>query len=468
MSKRLLHTVSLRRRVTIGVLLVLCVVLVGLVLLVNTLFAAQYRRSLNTVLTDRVQLAQQLARQGVAPEMLIRRVDARSVRAELVLPDGRAFGSLNDHPAAVQESAPRQVRLTGRGNVNGATLTVTADTSVLDRAQSTLLQVLVFTGLCALILTAGLLVVTVRFALAPLDAMTGLARSIAQGDRGRRLSPARTDTELGRTAGAFDEMLDALEGAERQARAAEAASKESEERTKRFVADAAHELRTPLTGVQAAAQAVVQQAPDADPAERERLQMLLVRESRRAGQLVNDLLDLARIDAGVDLRHEPVDLLELACSEADRVRLVHPNLDVGVTGQQAVATGDPARITQILANLLDNACQATPGGGQVSISVEPPNGVAEVWVRDTGPGVPASERERIFDRMVRLEEARTRRTGGSGLGLTIARGLARAGGGDLTCEEPPAGTPGAAFRLVLPVAPTAPGGPGLGDQHQRR
>ena len=110
---------------------------------------------------------------------------------------------------------------------------------------------------------------------------------------------------MGRTAAAFDDMLDALEGAEHQARLAEGAARASAERTKRFVADAAHELRTPIAGVQAAAEAVLQQPADAAAADRERLQLLLVRESRRAGQLVNDLLDLARIDAGVELTRVP-------------------------------------------------------------------------------------------------------------------------------------------------------------------
>jgi signal transduction histidine kinase len=301
------------------------------------------------------------------------------------------------------------------------------------------------------VVTGVVLVVTVRLALSPLDAMTNLARSITRGGRGRRLSPTRPETELGRTAEAFDDMLDALEGAEHQARVAEAASRASEERTRRFVADAAHELRTPIAGVQAAAEAVLQQAPDADVEDRDRLHLLLVRESRRAGQLVNDLLDLARIDAGIELNAAPVDLRALADAQAERIRVLAPELTVTVEGPATVVPADEARITQIVANLLDNARHATGPDGHVGVWLRRSGPYAELLVTDDGYGVPATDRERIFDRLVRLDNARDRRFGGSGLGLPIARGFARAHGGDLTCETPAPGTTGAVFRLLLPL-----------------
>jgi signal transduction histidine kinase len=294
--------------------------------------------------------------------------------------------------------------------------------------------------------------------------MARLARSIAGGDRGWRLAPNRTDTELGRTAAAFDDMLDALEGAERQARAAEVAARAAAERTRRFVADAAHELRTPITGVQAVAEAVLQQGVDADPEERERLHLLLVRESRRASQLVDDLLDLARIDAGAELQYGPVDLRALADTEAARAGLLAPELAVDVVGPALVVNADNARVTQILANLMDNARQATAGKGKITVRIdtraEAAGPFAEIVVSDDGPGVPAPDRERIFDRLVRLDDARDRRSGGSGLGLAIARGFARAHGGDLTCTAPPPDHRGAVFQLRLPVA----GGPSIFEQ----
>jgi two-component system OmpR family sensor kinase len=275
--------------------------------------------------------------------------------------------------------------------------------------------------------------------------MTALARSITRGDRGRRLAPTRTDTELGRTAAAFDDMLDALEGAERQARWSEA-------RTRQFVADAAHELRTPLAGVQAVAEAAV--APGLDADERDRLHVLLLRESHRAGRLVDDLLALARIDAGIELRREPVELRALADTEAERVRLRAPGRAIEVAGGPVTVTGDPVRLAQVLANLLDNALRHA--AATVSVTVGPGG---RVQVSDDGPGVPPADRERIFDRLVRLDESRAAHDGGAGLGLAIARGIARAHGGDLVCLPASHGgdARGATFRLSLPAAPSADG-----------
>jgi two-component system OmpR family sensor kinase len=451
-----LHTTSLRRRVTVLVLAVLLAVLLAVIVLVSVLFGVASNRDATGLVNDRVVLAQQLARQGVGPRALMLRVDVGDVRALLVLPDGESYGSSN-HGAAPLRT--RQVTLTAPGVLNGARLTVQVDSSALSAAQTRLRRLLVLTGLGALVVTAAVLVLVVRVALRPLDTMTGLARSIARGGRGRRLWPTRTDTELGRTAAAFDDMLDALEGAETQARTAEAAARtaeaaarESAERTKRFVADAAHELRTPIAGVTAVAEAVLQQPPDADPDERERLHLLLVRESRRAAQLVDDLLDLARIDAGVDLQRQPVNLRVVAEGQAERVRLLAPSLTVAVHGPEVTVVGDAARITQILANLLDNARQATPADGHIWLELGTTGPFAEVRVVDSGHGVPAADRERIFDRLVRLDQSRDRRSGGSGLGLAIARGFARAHGGELSCEIVPPGQPGAVFRLVLPLA----------------
>ena len=254
-------------------------------------------------------------------------------------------------------------------------------------------------------------------------------------------------------------MLDELEGAEATARSSEA-------RTRRFVADAAHELRTPLAGVRAAAEAAVD--PELPPADRERLHLLLLRETGRAARLVDDLLALARIDAGIELHPVPVDLAELARAEVERARLRAPGVQLRVSGEPLVVPGDPQRLGQVLANLLDNARRHAPPGGTVTVSVGPEQdgaardgaaggaGRATLTVTDTGPGVPAADRERIFERLVRLDEARSADDGGAGLGLAIARGIARAHGGDLTCVEPPAGA-GAAFRLELPLSrPAAP------------
>ena len=422
------RTASLRRRVTLTALGVVGVVLVAAGLVVHAVFTAQAERGLNALLAGRVQLAKQLARQNVAPTNLVRRVDAPGLRVSLTLPSGERLGQ-----APVRGSTLRQARATlaGPPRIAGARLVVSADTALLSNATRTLRQVLLGAGATALVLTALGLAVGMRLALAPLDAMTGLARRIAAGRRGGRLRPSRPGTELGRAASAFDDMLDALEA--------------SEERTRQFVADAAHELRTPIAGVRAAAEAVLSLGPDADPEQRDRLQVLLVRESERAGRLVEDLLELARLDAGFVPARDPVDLAALARVHADRVRLLSPDLTVELTGDPHVwAEGDADRLTQVIGNLTDNARRAMEGRGTLTITVTRA-GHARLTVRDTGPGIPPADRDRVFDRLVRLDTAR--RSGGAGLGLPIARGIARAHGGDLRYVDVPGG---ACFELVLP------------------
>ncbi|HET6257032.1 MAG TPA: HAMP domain-containing sensor histidine kinase [Pseudonocardia sp.] len=456
-----LRTVSLRRRVTALSMLVLAAVLVLVGVLTDVVFATQTRAHLHDELTVRAALADRLVTEGLPTPEVVRRVEAPGIRAVVVAADGAVYdgGEPERAPGPPWRQGPGDY--TGRDGwgdgsgagpgrsdqvlqqplVNGARLTLVADGAQVTAAQRLLRRTLLLLSIAALAVAGVVTLLTTRVALAPLDAMTALARSITRGDRGRRLAPSRTDTELGRTASAFDAMLDELEGAEASARASEA-------RTRQFVADAAHELRTPLAGVQAAAEAAI--APGLDAEERDRLHLLLLRESHRAGRLVDDLLALARIDAGIELRHEPVDLLELARAEAERVRLLAPNRTVEVRGDSAVVPGDPARLGQVLGNLLDNARRYTPSGGRITVGVSV-RGAATLLVTDTGPGVPPADRERIFDRLVQLDEARTADGGGAGLGLAIARGIARAHGGDLRCVDPPDGT-GAAFALILPIS----------------
>ncbi|RJQ69119.1 sensor histidine kinase [Pseudonocardiaceae bacterium YIM PH 21723] len=431
-----MKTVSLRWRVTWSAIAVLAATLVFSTFLVDTLFAAQSKRDVSVALGNRAQMAEQLARQGATPRELINRLNRGGVHVRVIGPDGRVYGFIDAEHEPGEPPPPMLERdLTG-----GAKVYLTTEVSPLTQAQVRLRRLLLLVGLGTLAVATAMLVFGVRLALRPLDTMAGLANSIAGGQRGGRLAPVRTDTELGRTAAAFDDMLDALEGAEAQA-------KESERRTKQFVADAAHELRTPIAGIQAVAEAVAQAGPDTDPETRERLLLLAVRESRRAGRLVEDLLSLAKLDAGMEHPKSEVDLLALVRSEVDSQLLVHPGLEVAVTGTPVTVAAD-SRLSQVIGNLLDNARRYGTAGIQVEVRA---GDRAVVEVTDSGPGVPPADRERIFDRLVRLESARDRDSGGAGLGLAIARGIAEAHGGTLTCVEPPSGVSGALFRLELPA-----------------
>ena len=437
-----LNTVSLRLRVIAAVMAVLAVILILLSIAVNAIFIAQSNRNLNALLTGQAQLARQLARSGVGPQQIVNRVQAGGVQAHLVLRNGTDFGTPITAGDSVRTTTITLNAPTPR--VDGAQLTLAIDTSLVSDARRTLRRILLITDVIALLVSAALVAAAVRLALRPLDSMAALAKTVSQGNRGARLAPTRTDTEIGQTAQAFDEMLDELEGAEARAQ-------DAEERTRAFLADAAHELRTPIAGVQAAAETLLQHDDQLDQAEREHLQALLVREAERAGALISDLLAAARLDAGIDLDLAPVSLRTLAHTEIDRVRLLHPEATVTMSGPEVVARADAAKVSSILRNLIDNAMRAAGPRGMVHVVIREQDhfAIAEVW--DSGPGVPASERERIFERLVRLDHDRAKDTGGSGLGLAIARGYARAHGGDLSCEDPRG--IGAMFRLLLPLEP---------------
>jgi two-component system OmpR family sensor kinase len=432
-----LDTVSLRWRVTVTVIAVLTVVLLTLALVVNGVFNAQSQKNLDTLLSGRVQLARQLARAGVGPQQLVNRVDADGVRAHLVLRSGQELGAPIEAGQGIRIA---RTTLNGQGRLSRAELTLAVDTQLLDSARATLRRALLLSVLAALLLSALLVAVAVRLSLRPLTAMAELARSIADGRRGRRLAPTRTDTELGRTASAFDEMLDELEGAELRARKAE-------EQTRTFLADAAHELRTPIAGVQTAAETLLHSGAGLGPADREQLEVLVVREAQRAGKLVSDLLAAARLDAGVELDLAPLALRPLVLAEVDRVKLLQPEVTFELAGPDVVVPADRDRVAAILRNLVDNAVRAAGPRGRIGVRLSESGDLVVVEVSDNGPGVPAADRKRVFERLVRLDESRAVDRGGSGLGLAIARGFARAHGGDLTCE--PSET-GALFRLVLP------------------
>ena len=391
-----LSTVSLRLRVTAAVMIVLAVVLIMLSVAVNAIFTAQSNRNLDALLAGQAQLARQLARSGAGPQQIVNRVQAGGVQAYLVLRNGTEFGAPVASRVGIKTTT---VMLNAPTRVDGASLTLAIDASLVSEARRTLRRVMMITAVIALAISAVLVAGAVRVALRPLDSMAALAKTISQGNRGYRLSPTRTDTELGQTAQAFDEMLDELEGAEKRAQ-------QAEERTRAFLADAAHELRTPVAGVQAAAETLLHHDDQLDRDERQHLQALLVREAERAGALITDLLTAARLDAGIDLDLAPISLQTLVQSEIDRVRLLHPEASVTMSGPDVIARADAGKVSSILRNLIDNAMRAAGPHGTVHMVVREQDqfAIAEIW--DSGPGVPPSERERIFERLVRLDHGR--------------------------------------------------------------
>ncbi|UUU26468.1 sensor histidine kinase [Streptomyces sp. DSM 40750] len=290
-----------------------------------------------------------------------------------------------------------------------------------------------------------------RRGLKPLSDMAHTARGITSHDLtdSARL-PVRHDNrdggpEVEELRTAFNTMLEHIDDAL-------AVRTEAEQRLRRFVADASHELRTPLMSVRGYAD-LFQYAAAHSPEERDKHLARLRAEAARMGYLLDDLLMLARLDAAdveTPLRLEEADLVQLAHQAADAFRAGHPGHPLTVAaGPDAVRLRlDPLRVRQVLDNLLTNAAVHTPRGTKVCLEVSVGSGTAEVRITDSGPGIPADDHERVFDRFYRVDKARSRDRGGSGLGLAVARSLVRAHGGTIDLTSGPGET---MFTVRLPL-----------------
>jgi two-component system, OmpR family, sensor kinase len=232
---------------------------------------------------------------------------------------------------------------------------------------------------------------------------------------------------------------DDFTAAMRRVEAAFLAREASEARMRRFVADASHDLRTPLTAVGGAADVLLHGAKD-DPEQVERLARLVRAKADAMGRLVEDLLLLARLDAGDRLERAPVDLGALVREHGEELRLAAPGRDVAVEADDGVRTsGNADRLRQVLANLTENALRHGGPDGPITLSARHEDDHAVLAVSDAGPGIAPADRERIFERFWRADAARG--TEGSGLGLAIVREIVAAHGGTVdVASEPGAGT----------------------------
>jgi hypothetical protein len=220
-------------------------------------------------------------------------------------------------------------------------------------------------------------------------------------------------------------MLARIEAAYRAREEGEARALDSEDRMRRFVADASHELRTPLTSVRGLAEFSLQQGTDASPAELLRRMTLIHTEATRMGRLVEDLLMLAQFDLDRPLDRRPVDLSSIAAQAVLAARLIQPDRPITLRADAPVIVdGDAERLRQVLDNLIGNALQHTPRGSAVTVSVQDQAGQAQLTVADHGPGMTSDQASRVFERFYRTDRARAR--GGTGLGLSIAAALPKA------------------------------------------
>jgi len=306
-------------------------------------------------------------------------------------------------------------------------------------------------GAIAVGLLAGIGVPLVRRSLAPLKRIEETAAAIAAGDLSRRIDHPSGKTEIGRLAQSLDTMLGTIEAAYQARADGEVRALRSEERMRRFAADASHELRTPLTSVRGVAEYGLQQGDMASREELLRLMTLIQQESSRMGRLVEDLLLLARFDAGRPLHRRPVDLASIAAEAVQQARIVYPGRPVTLhAAEPVVVHADDERVRQVIDNLVSNALQHTPDGSPVTVTVTNMPGGGELTVADTGPGMTSEQASRVFERFYRTDGARTRATGGTGLGLAIAASVTAAHDGQLTVDTEPGH--GAAFHVLLPLA----------------
>jgi len=331
----------------------------------------------------------------------------------------------------------------------------------LSSVDATLSQLLLIEGLVfgAVLLALGLGAWwTVRVGLRPLDAIGETAGAIAAGDLSRRVDHAEPRTEVGRLGLSLNAMLARLEEAFSERRA-------SEERLRRFLADASHELRTPLASIRGYAE-LFRIGAAAEPDDIAKAMSRIEDESERMGVLVEDLLALARLDEVREQVREPVDLTALARDAVDDARAVAPAREIALDadGGAVVIDGDSAQLRQVLANLVRNALVHTPAGTRIDVSVGARDATATLVVRDFGPGLPPTgDPAELFDRFWRADPGRGRGRAGAGLGLAIVAAIVAAHGGRARGADAEGG--GARFEVSLPLAGTRGADASLGSAH---
>jgi signal transduction histidine kinase len=278
-----------------------------------------------------------------------------------------------------------------------------------------------------------------RGIIAPLRALTDASRDIADGQYSKRVV-ARSPDELGELAHSFNQMAEKLEQVEAMRR--------------QLVGDVSHELRTPLSAIKGSMEGLIDGVLPATPETYQQIRQ----EADRLARLVDDLQELSRVEAGAySLERHPVSVAELI--QAVLKRLAPQALTKNIVIHQEIPDGLPSvlvdadRITQVLVNLVGNALQYTPAGGDITLSAERKAKEVLISVADTGIGIPSEHLTHLFTRFYRVDKSRSRQAGGgSGIGLTIARHIIEAHAGRIWAESAGVGK-GSTFKFTLPVAP---------------
>ncbi len=314
----------------------------------------------------------------------------------------------------------------------------------LTDVEKTLGRLQLVEGLVSLAVLIGLGLLSwwlVRRELRPLEQIGATAGAIAAGDLSQRVPNEDPRTEVGRLGVALNAMLAQIEQAFAERKA-------SEDRLRRFLADASHELRTPLTSIRGYAE-LFRRGANRRQDDLAKSMRRIEDESARMGVMVEDLLLLARLDQDRPLERERVDLAALASDAAEDARATDGGRQLTVDAPAPVHVfGDEARLRQVAANLLANAVTHTPPGTAVTVRAASLDDRAVLEVADDGPGLSPEMAERAFEPFYRSDPSRDRTTGGAGLGLAIVAAIAKAHGGTVELAETPGG--GATFRVMIP------------------
>ena len=390
-------------------------------------------------------------------------------------------------------SGPASVdNLAGQGPYNGTIIVGINVTSIYRTINELTVIDLIISGLL-LIVIAILGVGLIRSSLRPLTDIEKTAEAIAAGDLSRRVPVHDAHTEVGSLSRSLNMMLAHIESSFRARTASEEAARRSEEaarksalaasrsedRMRRFVADASHELRTPLTTIRGYAEYYRQrggtQGPNGETPggglakpDLDHLIRRVEQEAKRMGVLVDDLLLLARLDQQRPLDFRTVDLLAIAADALHDARVISPERVITLTvgsPDAALVIGDEAGLRQVVGNLVNNAMMHTPNGTPIDITIRvgtlpgerAPGDAADpaviLEVTDQGPGLPDDQQEHVFERFYRTDRARSRTAGGTGLGLAIVSAMVAAHHGTVWVDSR-AGH-GATFGFALPLAPEA-------------
>nr|WP_084211491.1 HAMP domain-containing sensor histidine kinase [Pseudonocardia acaciae] len=350
---------------------------------------------------------------------------------------------------------------------DGVTLVTGLPLSEVDAVVTRLTKIVLVAAAGGLVVAGVASALIVRFTLRPLRRVAATASQVTERrlDRGEvalaeRVAPADTDprTEVGAVGAALNRMLDHVASALNARQA-------SETQLRQFIADASHELRTPLAAIRGYAELTRRSGEDNMPPDVAHALRRITSQAERMTSLVEDMLLLARLDAGRPLAREPVDVSQLVVDAVSDAHAAGPDHRwmLRVPEEPVTVTGDAARLSQVLANLLTNARVHTPPG--TTVYSELVGSPAEVWLRisDDGPGIPRELVPHVFGRFARGDSSRSRAAGSTGLGLAIVYGVVAAHGGRVGVQSVPGRT---VFTVRLPVngfgpvpggPPTAPG-----------